>query len=921
MRGEPRSFWGKLRLASDGIVLAWHPLADHCADVAACCEALLRHTLIERRLAALAGQERLHPVQVARLTVLAALHDIGKFNLGFQNKSKPGAQPRAGHLAEVTALLCPQDGALLETARRLHEALRASVLGTWCDDILQLLVATISHHGRPIGLDGHGHLALWQSQGECDPMQGIADLVERTVGWFPGAWEVADAPPLPTAPAFQHAWCGLVTLADWIGSDEKRFPFAEEGAGDRMLFARGQAEQTCRRLGLVAAETRASLGAEPPGFARVSPEHPTPRAAQAAMLDLGAGDGTGSVTLLEAETGSGKTEAAFLHFARLFHAGVVDGLYFALPTRTAATQIYRRTQTAVEHLFQDPRRRPAVILAVPGYLLVDGIEGIPLPPFRVLWPDEPLHDRGWAAEHPKRYLAGTVVVGTIDQALLSALAVSHAHMRATSLLRHLLVVDEVHASDTYMTRILESVLDHHVAAGGHALLMSATLGAAARERLLARGARRSVATPPSPEAAIACAYPLITLRQGDQRRDLAVANDVARPKQVRIDLLPESESAGAVAEVALASARQGARVLVLRNTVGGCFEVQAALESLAGEGDPERLLFRCGAVPAPHHARFAKPDRERLDQAIETMYGRHRPEGGCAAVGTQTLEQSLDLDADLLITDLCPMDVLLQRIGRLHRHAGRRRPVGFDRARAIVLTPADALDLRIQPSGEARGSHGLGTVYNDLRAVEATWRALAEHAEIEIPAHNRLLVETATHPQLLDRLVQSLGEPWIRHHHHVIGRSFAHRRQGDLNLVRRDLPFATGPGEDNVLFPSGDTAHRIPTRLGLEDRLVRFDPAVPAVFAVGETVATLTLPFFMVPHGTPSDAADATSVELRANAVTFSFGGRRFLYDRLGLRPETVPARAGKLALHADQPGPSPDSRGNPLSRPGPTRA
>jgi CRISPR-associated endonuclease/helicase Cas3 len=886
VRGAPHTFWAKLHPAEDGSVATWHPLAHHCADVAACCEALLRDTLLGRRLAALAGQETLSPVQTARLGVLAALHDIGKFNLGFQNKARPGERLRAGHLAEVVAIL---DSGFAATVR-LHEALRTKALMAWSEEILQLLVATISHHGRPIGLDRQIDPVVWESARGLDPMRGIADLVEKTTTWFPEAWTAA-AEPLPQTPAFQHAWCGLVTLADWIGSDDERFfPFSEDDLADRMPFARRQATLACERLGFATAAARLSLGPQPPGFARVSPAHPIPRAAQAATLESLPQPGAGSVTLLEAETGSGKTEAALAYFARLFHAGLVDGLYFALPTRTAATQIYRRTHAAIAHLFPAPSSRPAVVLAVPGYLEVDGTKGISLPPFRVLWPDEPLRDRGWAAERPKRYLAGTIAVGTVDQALLSALTVSHSHLRATSLLRHLLVVDEVHASDAYMTRILEDVLDYHLAAGGHALLMSATLGAAARERLLAPTKMERSLPPPSPEAAIACPYPLVSFRQGSRRRDIAVPTDAAPQKQVLIELLAEMENPVAIAHQALLAAGAGAGVLVLCNTVLGCIAVQLALEALAAAAGEEHLLFRCGELVAPHHARFAKPDRERLDQAIEAAFGKSRPTGGCVAVATQTVEQSLDLDADLLITDLCPMDILLQRIGRLHRHSGRSRPPGYDVARVVVLTPGEPLASRITPSGEARGSHGLGTVYDDLRALEATWRTLASRSQIAIPAENRDLVESATHPHPLEALVESLGQPWIQHQLHVYGRTIADRRQGSFNVVRRDLTFGRDPSDETVDFPSGDTARNIPTRLGLDDRLVRFDPPVPSTFDPAASLQTLTMPYYLVPSGTPAEAAEAQAVEIRQGGLAFRFGSQAFTYDRLGLRKTAVDA-------------------------------
>ncbi len=195
--------------------------------------------------------------------------------------------------------------------------------------------------------------------------------------------------------------------------------------------------------------------------------------------------------ILEAETGSGKTEAALARFLALLAAGEVDGLYFALPTRVAARELYGRVLRMVENTFADPNCRPPVLLAVPGYARLDGVDAktlLPGPETR--WEDDAtraLQERAWAAERPKRFLAATVAVGTLDQALLSVLQVPHAHLRSVCLDRQLLVVDEVHASDPYMRQLLTQLLAHHLGGGGHALLLSATLGAAARTDLTNAG--------------------------------------------------------------------------------------------------------------------------------------------------------------------------------------------------------------------------------------------------------------------------------------------------------------------------------------------------------------------------------------------------------------------------------------------------
>jgi len=399
----------------------------------------------------------------------------------------------------------------------------------------------------------------------------------------------------------------------------------------------------------------------------------------------------GSLTILESETGSGKTEAALTRFVQLFHAGLVDGMYFALPTRTAATQLHGRVREAVTRAFPNPSTRPGVVLGVPGYLKVDETTGQKLPGFEVLWNDneqDRWRFRGWAAENSKRYLAGTIVVGTIDQVLLSTLQVNHAHLRVTALLRHLLIVDEVHASDAYMGRLLEEVIKYHLKAGGHAFLMSATLGTVAQSRLL-----NEIPTPPPPlEEAKEMAYPLISYtdaRRIQIKRSHPASSGYSKHVNVQIERIGSHPDR--IASLALGAANNGARVLVIRNTVRDCIATQLALEQLADSNSP--TLFRVNDVAVPHHSRYADPDRKVLDRAIEAAFGKSSERNGVVAVATQTVQQSLDLDSDLLLTDLCPVDVMLQRIGRLHRHPKERpldsRPQEYRIAKTIVLAPEE----------------------------------------------------------------------------------------------------------------------------------------------------------------------------------------------------------------------------------------
>lgn len=875
MRGAISTFWGKL---SRDEPREWHPLLHHCADVAACCEALLTRTLLGQRLAVLGGIPQLDDVQIARLSALAALHDIGKFNRGFQAKAGGSEAQVCGHVQEVLALF--SDGTR-EEGDRLVRVLPMSDLAGWGkeDAALQLLVAAIGHHGRPHPCEPPPNFnrSVWSGSPFGDPFHGIAELVAVTRRWFPRAFEGGGA-KLPPNPAFQHFYAGLVMLADWLGSHREMFPYSEALDVDRMAFARAAALTALLEVGLDVDAPRRALGYGRPDFATISP-HTTPQPAQAKTAELLLEAG-GSLTILEAETGSGKTEAALLRFAQLFHAGVVDGMYFALPTRTAATQIHRRVLEAVDRAF--PTDKPPVVLAVPGYLRVDDVDGKRLPGFEVLWNDdarERMRFRGWAAENPKRYLAGTVVVGTIDQILLSTIMVSHAHLRATAAARQLLVIDEVHASDAYMNCLLEQVLAFHLRGGGHAFLMSATLGADARTRLL--NAVGAEAERPSLERAQVSPYPALTHLHANRAVEVLAVEHRGRVKTIRPRLLDVADDPRAVARHAIEAAQRGARVLVVRNLVRDCIATQEALEAIAEERGATSMLFRAGGVVAPHHSRFAREDREILDHAVEAEFGKGRPSGrGSVLIATQTVEQSLDLDADLLLTDLCPMDVLLQRIGRLHRHQ-RGRPADFEDPTAVVLVPNQRdLGRFIHASdGLALGPHGYGPVYADMRILEATWRACEEHERFEIPTDNRHLVEATTHPEALSTVTRELGDTWRRHEEHLRGRLATDRQIAKNVLVDRRVCF----GE--ARFLDKEEVGKIASRLGNDDRAVSF---ATQTGPFGASITGLVILHHML-RGTPENPLALVPVEVGEGRLTFRYGDATYRYDRLGLRLDVAP--------------------------------
>ncbi len=861
----PAAF-GKLERDKDGHTIAWHPLTDHLIDVAACFVRLCRCRSIRRALERAAGRT-LSVRDIARLAVLVFLHDLGKANSGFQAKRWPkGEHPRewpnpAGHGLEATKLF--GDDAFLQP---LIALLPIDALCTWGEAVEPLIKASISHHGRPIiESPADWPRAIWKpvtgrdGQTLYDPAPVLAQIGQGALMLYPEAF-VPGGAPLPDAPAFGHLFAGLVQLADWLGSDTAFFPLSN-GLGARAQAAPGYADQAVAALGMDADAWCRDLNQRAATFDQIFNDPPYP--IQAAMDN----HGLGPLVILESETGSGKTEAALWRFVHLLRRGEVDSLYFALPTRVSASQVYARVRTAVARIW--PTDAPLTVRALPGYASADGQEPIALPDFKVHWPDEPADveaHRRWAAESPKRFLAAPLAVGTIDQALLGALQVRHAHLRHALLARSLLVVDEVHASDPYMTVLLERLLQAHLGCGGHALLLSATLGSSARARYLAigQGARPGIL---DFQAACDTPYPAVS----DHRGVGAIASTL-RPKTVSWSALDLIDDAQQIARLAIDAAATGAKVLVIRNTVPTALAVFQALEDqLSDRG----WLFNVDGVATLHHSRFSRQDRPRLDAAIQAQLGKDRPPGPRIVVGTQTLEQSLDLDADLLITDLCPMDVLLQRIGRLHRHPRppEQRPVVYRSPQAWILTPpSHDLTPLLKASRHGLGQfHNGGGVYADLRSVEATRRLIAERPTVTIPDDNRALVEGATFPTRLTD-IEALGEDWQKLGQQIQGQTGAKRTIAQLHGLEIDLAF-----DKQQAFP---TDLDIATRLGVRDRLLTFNPAPTGPF--GEPLCQLPIRHFLVPESLDQDA-QPTAVTTLDGAIVFNLGAVRFRYSRVGL--------------------------------------
>ncbi len=741
---------------------------------------------------------------------------------------------------EAFGLLLPDHSPAL--ARALH----LPAMHRWGPAFAPLFLAVLAHHGRPIFPEAPRDRQIWKPFEAYDPHAAAEDIGAFLLNYFVDAWR--DGPNLPECQAFQHHLAGLVALADQIGSMEAHFPLGRHVHDALMADSAARAQRAIAALRLDGSGIRAGLRNIDAATAFGWPQGSAPKPMQQRLRDLPV---DARLVVLESETGSGKTEAAILRFQRLFAAGEVDSMYFAVPTRAAASALHARIDRAIRAMTAEE-----AVLAVPGYLRAGAASGRALPGFEVLWddaPEEALRMARWAAETPRRFLASFVAVGTVDQVMLAGLRVKWAHFRTAALSRALLVIDEVHASERYMQAVLDGVLRTHLAGGGHALLMSATLGADARAKWL-------VGPRGKPDRAVA--YPALSWREGKQERHLPLQHD-GRSKTVAVSAQPVMAVTDAVARLAIDAAARGARVLVIRNTVNQVIATQQAIEALM----PNAPLLHVNGVPAPHHGRFAAEDRLLLDQAVEAGFGKHAPLAPIIAVGSQTLEQSLDICADILISDLCPIDVLLQRIGRLHRH-DRPRATGFETAPCVVLAP-EALEPGAGLVRFGLGHHDGRGVYPDMTGLEAVRRLIAERPVWTIPRDNRDLVEAGTDPQALDALAARLGHGWTQDRLGLSGTNIAKDQHGRSVSIDRTIPF----DNPQILFPDDE---KILTRLGSDRFMVELGGAIGPF---GHPVSRMTLPEHLMRAADPAEQPQVEQVE---DGLLLRWGAHAIRYTRLG---------------------------------------
>ncbi|WP_295445635.1 hypothetical protein [uncultured Thiodictyon sp.] len=384
-----------------------------------------------------------------------------------------------------------------------------------------------------------------------------------------------------------------------------------------------------------------------------------------------------------------------------------------------------------------------------------------------------------------------------------------------------------------MLEIVRSLVRRQLALGGHCLLMSATLG----EVLRAESQQR----PRLPLAqALAVPYPAVNA--------LSVAVATVRSS------LRVTGYATALGEV-VACVRGGGCALVIRSTVD---TATATYQELLAAGVPAML----------HHSRYADLDRQTLDARLVGVIGKGGTRVPLAIVATQTAEQSLDIDADLLVSDPAPSDVLLQRRGRLGRHRPHQvLPMLVLEPQALEETAAVALRLAQGQRGKMPAGSEWAYVY-DVLATLATLEALRGKDRIAVPDDVRVLVETATHPDSLQAFAQRQG--WLPLWQETWGRRLTQRQQAQGGLLDWSRPYAEQP-----------VTEAVPTRLGEGSVTVELGVALASPFT-GSAIEALPVPARWLRDVAPGTAG-VPALD-GAGGYRVDIGQRRFNYGLLGLR-------------------------------------
>jgi CRISPR-associated endonuclease/helicase Cas3 len=817
-------FWAKTGKAEfENGQPKYHPVICHLADTAAVAMEIVRSHLSSVARQRLAEGLGLSGEALVRFCgFMAGSHDLGKVSPAFQFQVSEVGKLLAGETLYDCWSSLPRERRKPRNAP--HGLVTAATLP---DFLLEVGVgrALSKRHAKrlahKLGAVVGGHHGFFPAQQEIDDLDSaIAGTDERSV-WRQHSLSIFQqlqgfvaltAADLPNQcdNAAAMILAGLTTVSDWIASNpeaESGFPYANDEPFE--TYAAGLAVKAKNALAKQGWGQPAT--GQPLKFTELFSFITQPRPLQDAAIQVTDGLTPPCLVMVEASMGEGKTEAALYLADHLQHQLEAGGFYIGLPTQATSNAMFKRVQEFLQKRYADEVVN--LTLSHGAAALKDDYQST------VCRLDQVYDEEGrgvFASEwHTarKRTLLSPYGVGTLDQGLMGVVRSRHQFVRLFGLAGRTIILDEIHAYDLYTSTLLERFLEWAAVLGSPVIALSATLPKTTRQRLLsayASGCGQS--TPALPTAQ----YPRITAFASGAAMALSFAASAHVCRSLAIEWVKDADW---VANLQDLLAAEGGCVAVICSTVNRAQAVYQRLQSHFA--DEELGLF---------HGRFLFKDRERIEADCLQWFGKgqaHRPPR-FVLVATQVIEQSLDVDFDLMISDLAPIDLLLQRSGRLHRHTREGRPPSLQSPRLWIVEPM------LQSDSKADFQES-GYIY-DRHILLRSWLTLRQRSHVQLPEETDDLIESV---YALDMSIPEGLEPVHREDWQVSLEKYqteeAERKRTIANEVKIPPPHAEiKPDQFTYLKKEDDEgAIAAATRLG--------EPSVATIF-LQRTDAGLVFP-------------------------------------------------------------------------------
>ncbi|ACU72797.1 CRISPR-associated protein, Cse1 family [Catenulispora acidiphila DSM 44928] len=825
---------------------------------------------------------------------LAGTHDIGKLTPAFACQCEPLAQAM-----RECGLDMPTRTQFGDDRRVAPHGLAGQVL------LREWLMERHGWSGRSADaftVIAGGHHGVPPSYSQLHDLDAYPELL-RTPGASEGIWkssqhELLDACAVMTGASSRLAhWrglrlsqqaqvllTGLVIVADWIASNTDLFPYPALGTGEAAIDPGKRVELAWRGLELPAPWAPKYLMPGMQGLLASRfglPADAQLRPVQQMAVQLASANAAPGLLVIEAPMGEGKTEAALLAAEILAARSGAGGVFLALPTQATSNAMFARV---VNWLRQVPREGVASVHLAHGKAALDDAFASFL---RAAPRLTSIDADGYAGEanvrrdrragsadmvaHQwlrgrKKGILSPFVVGTIDQLLFTGLKSRHLALRHLAVAGKVVVIDEVHAYDAYMSVYLERVLSWLGAYRVPVVLLSATLPADRRQALVeAYGGITSEALRDAREA-----YPVLTaVTIGAPAQ--AVGTEPAEGRRVDVNVEAFDDDLGRLADRLEAELVDGGCALIIRNTVGRVLQTAQQL----------RERFGAGQVTVAH-SRFIDLDRARKDADLLARFGHDgaRPRRHIV-VASQVAEQSLDIDFDLLVTDLAPIDLVLQRMGRVHRHhrggpEQSERPPSLRTARCLVT----GVDWAGIPSAPIAGSVAVYGLHPLLRSLAVLQPYLTGSA-LTLPGDINPLVQCAYAQSFVAPTGwgEAMDAAQAEHMAHIV-----QQREGAMAFC---LDEVRGPGRSLIGWIDGGVGDADDTRAGRAQ--VRDSPETIEVLVVqrGSDGVLRTLPWLDRGRGgleLPTEAVPPPRAARAAAASALRLPGlfaKPWMFDRV----------------------------------------